>query len=450
VALDVGLAAAVVALTGYADSVFVFLFVIAIVNGSLILFRRGAFLALGVSLLAYLPLALLGPPAHPPIQTLFAHGGALLATAALAAYLSDQLRRTGERLAASELDLAEITALHESIVQSVASGLLTLDSRGCVTFLNRAGEQMTGLRLEQVAGRPATWFPVLPALGGRDELTFQNAKGEQLQLGYSVFPLRARGGEEIGKAIIFQDLTLLRAMEVRVQRSERLADLGRLAAGLAHELRNPLASMSGSVELLRDASSRSEEDRRLMDIVLREAARLDQLVTRFLEYSRPASLRRSSIDLARVVGETLEVFSHDPAAVRVRLVPELQPTPAWCDADQIRQVLWNLLVNAAQAARPEAIAPAPSTIWVRCRPGEGGGAWLEVEDDGAGIAPGDLPQVFTPFFTTKARGSGLGLATVQRVMDAHGGSVAVTSEPGRGARFTAWLPPGGGAGQALG
>jgi two-component system sensor histidine kinase PilS (NtrC family) len=447
VVVDVGLAAAVVALTGYAESVFVFLFVIAIVDGGLVLFRRGAMLAALLALLVYLPLVLLAGPARPPLQTLFAHGGALLATAALAGYLAEQLRRTGERLAEREVDLAAITALHEAIVQSVASGLLTLDARGRVTFMNRAGEQITGYRLEEVAGRPASWFPALGPRAGRDELDFVNARGERLRLGFTGFPLRDRGGGQIGEAVIFADLSHLRAMEERVQRSERLADLGRMAAGLAHELRNPLASMTGSVELLRGVAER-EEERRLMDIVLREAARLDQLVTRFLEYSRPDAPRRGQVDLGRVTSETLEVFSHDPAAARVRLLPEIQETPAWCDGDQLRQVLWNLLINSSQASQPSAGSPATPggreggcTVRVRCAPDPGGGARLEVEDDGPGIAAEDLPQIFTPFFTTKARGSGLGLATVQRIVDAHGGSVVAASTPGQGARFTVWLPP---------
>jgi len=438
VVLDVLLALAVVGLTGWSESVFVFFFAIAIVNGSLLLYRRGTALATGLSLLTYLPLAALLAEKRPALQTLFAHAGALAATGALAAYLSEQLRRTGERLAEREIDLAQITEVHESIVQSVTSGLLTLDAAGRVTFLNRAGEEMTGRRLADVVGRPADWFAVLPARSGREEMDFRNARGQTLRIGFTTFPLRARGGDEIGRAVIFQDLTRLREMEERAQRNERLADLGRLAAGLAHELRNPLASMTGSIELLRGAAALGDEDRRLMDIVLREAARLDQLVGRFLEYSRPAAPRRASADLARMAAETLEVFSHDPAAGRVRVESRLTSTTAWCDPDQLRQVLWNLLVNAAQAAGREG---EPGRVQVRCSPEQGGGAQLEVEDDGPGIPPEDLEQIFTPFFTTKARGSGLGLATVQRVVDAHGGTVAVASEPGRGARFTVRLPP---------
>ncbi len=176
-----------------------------------------------------------------------------------------------------------------------------------------------------------------------------------------------------------------------------------------------------------------------MGIVLRESARLEQLVSRFLDYARPVAPRRGAIDLAALAAETLEVFAHDPAAARVRLLPALAPAPCWCDPDQLRQVVWNLLLNAAQALA--GAGREAGTIRVRAAPEPDGGARLEVEDDGPGIPPEELAQVFTPFFTTRPRGTGLGLATVQRVVDAHGGAVAAASVPGEGARFTVRLPP---------
>jgi two-component system sensor histidine kinase PilS (NtrC family) len=436
VALDVGIAAAVVALTGYSDSVFVFMFTLGIVNGAILIYRRGALFGAGLAGAAYLALALGSAPHEPAKLTLFVHGSAFLATAALAGYLAEQLRRTGERLAARETDLAELAALHESIVQSVSSGLLTVDRRGRITFLNRAGEQVTGYAFEALRGDPADrWFPAFETPASRGEAELVNARGERLRVGYTVSPLVGPGGEPLGRAVVFQDLTRLREMEAAIQRSERLADLGRVAAGLAHELRNPLASMSGCIELLRSGAASSGEDQRLMDIVLREAARLDQLVTRFLQFSRPAPPRREDVDLGALAAETLEVFANDPAAARVRIERALEPVRAWCDPDQLRQVFWNLLLNAAQAARGEG-----GRVRVRTAGAPDGGAVLEVQDDGVGIAPGDLPQVFTPFFTTRERGTGLGLATVQRIVDAHGGTVAIESEPGAGTRFEVRLP----------
>ncbi|BDG09044.1 two-component system sensor histidine kinase NtrB [Anaeromyxobacter paludicola] len=445
IALDVALATTVVGITGWAESVFVFLYSLGIVNGSILLYRRGAVASAVLSAAVYLALVLGFAPSslQPGPLTLFAHVSAFLATAALSGYLAEQLRDTGARLEAREEDLAAITALHESIVQSVASGLLTVDGQGRVTFLNRAGEQITGLGLAEVRGRPAErWFGAFQEAHGRDETDFVAASGEVLRLGYSIFPLKGRGDEVIGRAVIFQDLTRLRAMEARVQRSERLADLGKVAAGLAHELRNPLASMMGSIELLGASAAPDSQDARLLSIVLREAARLDQLVSRFLAFSRPAPPRREESDVARIVDEALDVFANDPAAARVELRRDLAPVAVSCDPDQVRQVVWNLLLNAAQAVAGQDGAPAEGPagrVEVRCA-ADAEGARLTVADDGPGIPPENLARLFTPFFTTKPAGTGLGLATVHRIVDAHGGAVSIEPRPGGGTVFTVRLP----------
>jgi len=436
--LDVCIALAVVCATGVSESIFVFMFSLGVVNGAILLYRRGAIAAAALSAVAYVGAAsLVGGPGPFPAARVFAHTMAFAATAALASYLAELLRSTGERLAERETQIETITALHESIVQSLTSGLLTVDLDGRVTFLNAAGELMTGLSLARVRGAPADrWFSGFVATP-RGELDWERASGERIRLGYSTFPLHAARGRDIGRAVIFQDLTELRDMEAAVQRTQRLADLGGVAAGLAHELRNPLASMSGSIELLRATASLGEEDRRLMDIVLREASRLDELVTAFLGFARPAPLRRARVDLAALAAETLEVFANDPSAASIRVDPALAPAAVECDADQVRQVLWNLLQNAAQA-----VTGAPGRRGGRIRVAcghDGGGAWLEVEDDGPGIAPGDLGKIFLPFFTTKDEGTGLGLATVHRIVDAHGGTVTVDSGAA-GARFRVRLP----------
>ncbi len=443
ITVDVAIATGVVAVTGYTDSVFVFMYSLAIVEGALLLFRVGAAGALVLSLAAYVPAVLWAGPGGPALG-LFAHGGAFVATAALATYLAEQLRRTGERLEARESDLAAITALQEAIVQSVASGLLTLDADDRITFLNRAGEQITGLSAAAVRGQPgARWFSTMQGHTGRDETDSENARGEKLRLGYTQFPLRDRAGVVLGRAVIFQDLSGLRAMEERVQRSERLADIGRVAAGLAHELRNPVAAMSGSIELLRAGLELAPEEARLMDIVTREATRLNELVTRFLEYARPSVPRRAPTDLGRLAADTLEVFANDPAAASIRVERDLAPAPCRCDPDHMRQVLWNLLANAAHAARWHHAATGAGTVRVRTGTDADGWVRIEVEDDGAGVPPQDLPRLFTPFFTTKERGSGLGLATVQRLVDAHHGTVTVTNGSAGGAHFVVRLPPQG-------
>jgi two-component system sensor histidine kinase PilS (NtrC family) len=436
-ALDVAIATAVVATTGLSDSVFVFMYLLAIVNGAVVLHRGGAVAGLALALGAYGALLLAVHPDPGAIRAaVYAHASAFIATAALAGYLAEQLRRTGARLAARESDLAAVTALHESIVQSVTSGLLTIDPAGRITFLNRAGEQITGLSCATVVGDPAErWFPSFGRTA-RGEVQLVKAGGGRRLLGYTLFPLLG-GAEGQGTAVIFQDLTALRAMEETVQRSKRLADLGEVAAGLAHELRNPLASISGCVELLRGASGLSDEDQRMLGIVLRETGRLDQLLTRFLAFSRPTPPRPRPTDLAVLAGETLDVFAADPAAAGLALERSLAPSPVSCDGDQLRQVLWNLLSNAAHAVRE---AGRGGRVRVSCAPVPGGGAALQVEDDGPGLAPEDAARVFTPFFTTRSQGTGLGLAVVQRVVDAHGGQVNVERAPSGGARFVVRLP----------
>jgi len=244
----------------------------------------------------------------------------------------------------------------------------------------------------------------------------------------------------IGTIVIFQDLTELREMESRLKREERLAAVGRLAAGIAHEIRNPLASISGSIEMLRSGLSVESEDRRLMDIILRETDRLDGLISEFLTYVKPVRHRMGRVDLEHVLRETAEALRATDAGRNVSLS---LPPPGTLhairgDRDHLKQVAWNLLLNAVQATRGQGkveIRGADSRL------GRSGDVVIvEVVDDGVGISPEDLPRIFEPFFTTKERGTGLGLAMVHKVVEAHGGHIEVESEPGHGAVFRVVLP----------
>jgi two-component system sensor histidine kinase PilS (NtrC family) len=445
VVLDVGVATAVVSMTGRSESVFLFLYSLAVVNGAILLFRRGALAAGFLSVAGYLAVnARVFGASHVPPVTLFTHGAAFVATAVLASFLAEQLRSTGERLAARESDLSELAGLHEAVVQSMTSGLVTIDADGRITSINQAAAQHLGLERATAVRRHVK--EVSPFfMNGREsgEADHVDGAGVSRRLAFSTFPLQARDGRPLGRAVIFQDLTRLRAMEAEVKRSERLADLGGLAAGLAHEIRNPLASMSGSIELLRGSAAASDDERLLMEIVLREAARLNELVTQFLAFARPAVPRRAATDLSVLLDETLRVFRHDPQATGVLVEATLAPAMADCDSDQIRQVIWNLLSNAAQALAVG--GRRGGTLRARCGP-HPGGAVIEVEDDGGGMTAEELGRLFIPFFTTKVKGTGLGLATVHRIVEANGGTIRVASEPGAGCRFTVVLPAPRGSG----
>ena len=453
---DVFICSALVYLTSGAESVLVFMFPLTVVSAAVLLYRQGAIVASTLSCVG-LSLVVVGlnagwlPPASPILAPaelplprllyfLFGNASANFLTAALASYLAEQLRSTGERLRVATDDYKTLELLHENIVRSINSGICATDRFGRITFLNRAGEEITGLSLDAVQRAPIE--KQLPWLAGRlhGDLPIDRFEavhphgGAQSTLSISVAPLVDREGGRQGYVVAFQDLTSIRAMEEAVKRSERLAAVGAMAAGLAHELRNPLASMGGSLQLLGDSKTFSGDEERLMRIVLREADRLNGLVTDFLQFARPSPPMLHPMDLRLVIEETLTLFRNDPARRGVAIEEQLEGAlPVRADPGQVRQVLWNLLKNAAESM------PAGGKVSVRAFV-KGGTVAVQVVDSGAGIDAAELPRIFDPFFTTKAGGTGLGLATVHGIVVGHGGHIEVGSEAGKGTTFTVCLP----------
>ena len=456
---DIIAASGLVYLTGGAESIFTILYPLAIVNGAIGLSRRGAFLAAALSAGSFVVLAVgmeQGLVALPfayadriPLTlprlalTLAANLSAFLLTAALSAHLAGALQGARKQLAQRETELEQLVALHHNIVQSIASGILTTDGEGRITYLNPYGEELTGfnageVRGEQLSARFADLASALtPLHGGRGEAFLPDPRGGGARVvGYAVAPL-----EDAGHVIVLQDLTELRRMEEAVRRGDRLAAMGKLAAGLAHEIRNPLASMCGSIELLGRSPGLAEKERKLMQIVLREGERLEALVHDFLAFAKPSQPQLQQIDVSKLVEETLDVLKQDPAASGLSVKVELEPNAqVRADPGQLKQVLWNLLSNAAEATTSNSLRPRQGgevRVRVRCAASH---VAVEVQDSGAGIPGEDLLRIFDPFFTTKERGTGLGLAIVHRIVEAHGGEIAVDSVPGRGSTFTVRLP----------
>jgi two-component system sensor histidine kinase PilS (NtrC family) len=388
------------------------------------------------------------PSPEETLPAVLGHALAFLAVGLLSRRLAHQIQ-TGRR------ELHELAEIHRRIVDGVSSGLLTVSRAGRVTSFNREAEQITGFRADEVLGIPlGELFPSLARSGAlppleRMQVRFLGRDAKPLHLGMSVSVLRDLAGEPDGAIVIFQDLTHVVEMEEQLRRSERLSAVGQLAAGLAHEIRNPLASLSGAIELLAvdlpqgDASSRT-----LREIVQRETARLNRLVSDFLTYARPGIGRAEAVPLRALFEELRELIARDGAnAVQVHLDVD-DSLQALGNPDQLRQVFWNLLLNAAQSE------PADAVVHVRAVPVRAAAraeradrdqvqqeeVEITVEDRGCGIPPDALERIFEPFFTTRPKGTGLGLATVHRVVEAHGGRIAVSSERGKGTKVRVFLP----------
>jgi two-component system sensor histidine kinase PilS (NtrC family) len=401
------------------------------------------------------------------------HAGALLLVALLASALSRERDRAGRALAEKTRDLERLQRLHARTVESLTSGLLTTDPAGAITSFNPEAERITGVAAQEALGLsldaviPGARQLVLDSAKaqekGRALLRYRNRAGQELHLGLAGSVLRAREDSPGGHVVIFQDVTKVVEMEAALRRHERLAGVGQLAADLAHEIRNPLAAISGSIQILEGGATggESDESRRLMSIVVRETDRLNALITDFLHYARPGPAKPVPVAIAGVLDDMRQIFeSVRPPAVEIAIdaPPDLR---VLADDRQLRQMLWNLFLNAIQAM-PEggalairAVPPAAQAGAEDGRsPGAGDGrdraegmrfAVIEVSDTGTGIAPEVLERIFDPFFTTKEEGSGLGLATVHRIVEGNGGHVSVESAVGRGTRFRVFLPVAEGA-----
>lgn len=453
--------------TGGVQSGFHFLYLIDIVAVALLPARRGALWVaataaaalLAVSLAGYLqwlpevPGQSLAPWDVSRRELLFRlvlNLAGVFAVGALGLSLSAQSREAGERLQKHEQYAGDLASLHENTIRCLSSGLVTVDREGVITSINEAACEILGVSRKAGLGQALAFHvPGLSALldevglvGNvrRQEVDAMRPDGAVRRLGVSAMPLSDHTGRVIGRVIHFQDLTELRRMEVAVQRSERLASIGRLAAGVAHEIRNPLASISGSVEILRTLPEADDDTKKLIDITVREVDRLNELITAMLEYARPPSNERSTIALSELVEEVCKAFRSGTKNKALELQLAIDPDIyVKGSAGQLRQVLWNLLRNADEAME----SGGKITVVLGAEELTSGGreATLSVMDTGVGITHADQEHIFEPFFTKgKKAGTGLGLATVARAVEDHDGTVEVTSTPGRGTTFTIRVP----------
>jgi two-component system sensor histidine kinase PilS (NtrC family) len=490
--------------TGGADSVFTLLFIFPILGASFLRLETGGFVVATFDTVAYVgalaalpivgggseaPLPLTGPEGLQVYSTVAFHIVSFYLVAFLSGSLARKQAETGRALAATTSSLQRLQSMHGRIVQNMDAGLLTVDQRMRVTSINRAAEDMIGVTADAAIGRDlsslASGFEGLLAGDGlfassppkvAVERWVERAGFERrfLRIGSSV--LRNNLGGIDGTILLLEDRTRLARLEQRLKREERLAAVGRLSAGIAHEIRNPLASITGSVQVLRAALQLPAEDDELLRIVEREADRLGRLVTDFLSLTREEAPQLKPARLAPLASETLALLKNKGIAAGIEFDTDLGYDPVLrFDEARMRQVLWNLLNNACQAmpgggslkVRFERVggeglrvaASEESRVGDLARllagvagappdetPDEaavGAGCALRVTvgDNGAGIPAEQLANIFDPFYTTRSGGTGLGLAIVARIIESHHGLVTVrSSTQGAGTRFSLWLP----------
>jgi two-component system sensor histidine kinase PilS (NtrC family) len=454
IGLDGLLVTALVFMTQGVESPFAFAYVFVVLASSMTLYRPGALLAAATTIVLFggvLGLQLVGSVGGLPslggrwesaVLSYLGHSAGMVVVAFLASALAEKLRATGEKLAQKEHDLEQLGNLHAAILRSLPAGVLTVDAVGVIRFANDAAlnilrtspSRLLGRHLEQAVDSMAPAWRTMrerqfrEAHRERFEADFERADGETIRLGFSVAPLSL--DLDLSAIIVFQDVTDIVRLKDAVARSERLASVGQFAAGLAHEVRNPLASMCASIDVLSSSLDPPPAVRGLMHNITREAERLNGLITDFLSLARPRRLHVLDVDLAPLVTSILDVFEHElPNEVRVRR--RIMSVTVRVDQDLMTQVVWNLVRNARDALESD----GGGTIDVDVGEDEQG-AYLQVSDDGPGVTPELQSKIFDPFYTTKQGGSGLGLAISNSIVEAHGAEMWFDSQPGEGTEVT--------------
>ena len=486
---DVILITLLMFITGGINSIFSFMYSISIISASILLYISGGVLTATVSSLLYsclillqhynlispiqiVPLVTTGYSGTPVYFPIIINVSAFYLVALLSSFLAEQTKKSRIELQEKQTDLENLEALNENIIQSINSGLLTLDLNRRVITFNQAAREITGLSFSQVYMKPVEEvFPDIRPFVSSDitdmsnklsnprfEMSFARHDGKVLHLGFSLSTLRDKSENEIGRIVGFQDLTNLKEMQNSMQRMDRLAAVGRLAAGIAHEVRNPLASISGSVQVLRKNLNPDDADMRLMDIIVKESNNLSLLISDFSQFARPEIKEKERLKLKFVVDDVVDIFKNSPECKNIINVNQDIKDDIFIFANyqQFKQVMWNLMINASQAihddrgvisitarVNKDGLRPiVDSSHFQRQNQDNSPSSWVEIQvkDSGGGIDKRDMDKIFDPFYTTKDTGIGLGLSIVHKIIREHDGTISAESEKGKGATFIIFLP----------
>ena len=461
---DVLLVTWLVWITGNVSSPYAALYVVTISVASLFLGPRGTMItsigsAAAFNACALLALGGIGPfAAHGftsesivnTIQYVGLSDVSFLVVGLLAAKLADRQARSDVQLAAATRSLADLRVLHERIVESIRSGVITTDLQGHIYTFNAAAEEITGYKMADVRGQDASIFfgdmtrqiadSMNAALTGKVSPRFQadclTPDGLALRLGFSIAPLSGESGETSGMVITFQDLTDIRALEETSRRQDRMAAVGRLAASIAHEIRNPLAAMRGSIQMLRSEMDVTTEQAQLMEIILRESDRLNKIVADYLNYARPRPAELKNVDISALVADTFKLLRNSAELNIGHVLEEDLPNrPAIVsgDPEQLKQVCWNIARNALKAM------PDGGKFTVSLAEIDANRLRLSFGDTGCGMTPEQVERLFEPFTSTTG-GTGLGLSIVYQIIRDHSGTINVRSRQGQGTTITIELP----------
>jgi two-component system, NtrC family, sensor histidine kinase PilS len=469
--------------TGGKDSFFPIAYIFSIIGSSFIFYKRGAYFSASLSSLLYGLLLLLqlhqwiNPLGEPPVydasqifHSLILYMAAFYIVAFLSSTISEELKSKKKELIQKQEDYDQLETFNRNVIQSLDSGLLATDLNGRINFLNRTAEKILNRSGEEL--RDVSIFDLFPNIQGmveqvqrkaldpspdyqRYETLFADREGNKIYLGFSISPLTGPDGSLIGHTLIFQDITKFKEMEDQMKRVDKMAALGVLASGMAHEIRNPLAALSGSIQMLKSDLVLDQSQQRLMEITLRESERLNALITDFLLFAQPPQTNKIPCEIWKVIEETLEMFRHSPGfheGIRIVRQPPPEIVRARLDPDQMKQVFWNLLINASQAMSDGGeisiqLLKEADPFRVRSfhlSSERNGLEWMRISitDSGNGIPPQEKEKIFEPFFTTKERGTGLGLSIVHKIVENHNGVIKVESEMGKGSTFTIYMPAG--------
>jgi two-component system sensor histidine kinase PilS (NtrC family) len=466
---DALIVSAFIYITGGITSYFSSLYVLPIVAASTVQFRRGGLMIATLSAILYIGLvvaqyltasgflaypllvnaSVVLPPRSVAQYTIVLNVFGFFAAALLSGSLADSLRSAGVQLEQASTEIADLQAFNQHVIDSLPSGLATTDSHQRILTFNRAAETITGVRFPDAVGRPISEVLQLPhrllvaldddlEVPSRIEIRYRPADGRpDLEIGLSATHLETPRGRA-GLLFTFQDVTNTRKLERDAAIQSRLAAVGEMAAGIAHEIRNPLASMSGSIQILRHELPLSSEQEQLMDIVLRESERLNTTIRSFLAYARPHHFQIARFDVRRALNDAALLLRNSSEVCEAHLIEvDVPPQEVWYEADegQIKQIVWNLATNGLRAMPQGGRLQLTGAV-----DPSNDGIVLTIKDEGIGIPAEELDSLFQPFHGRFAQGSGLGLAIVHRIVSDYSGEIRVSSQAGQGTTVAVRLP----------